>query len=273
MKFGVCSSMVVNDLRSGGIEVIETIARLGYDYIELSLTHLAALPQSDFQGIKKRIKNSGIRCECCNNFFPPEMKLTGRVVNMPKIEEYSKHALGRASQLGAGIVVFGSGPAKTVPPGYPKGEAILQLIELCRKLAPIAANNGIVIVIEPLRKAECNIINNTFEGMQLAKQAESANIQLLIDYFHSAAEKENPDIIMAASRYIKHIHFAKSKGRSFPVNPKEEAGYDLFFNNLIKIGYDERISIEGYSSNFEEDAVKSYSFLKKIFPKDISLYN
>ena len=60
--------------------------------------------------------------------------------------------LDRAARLGAGIVVFGSGPAKTVPPGFPKGEAILQLIELCRKLAPIAADNGIIIVIEPLRK-------------------------------------------------------------------------------------------------------------------------
>jgi D-psicose/D-tagatose/L-ribulose 3-epimerase len=273
MKFGICSSMVVNDLRSGGIEVIETLARLGYDYIELSLAHLATLPVSDFQKITRRIKDAGIPCECCNNFFPPAMKLTGPGVNLPEITEHAKHALGRARQLGASIVVFGSGPAKTIPPGFPKGEAILQLIELCRKLAPIAADNGIIIVIEPLRKVECNIINTAFEGMQLARLTESANIQLLIDYFHLAVEKENPDVILAASRYIKHIHFAKSKGRSFPVNSKEEAGYSRFFSNLKKIGYNERISIEGYSSNFEEDAIKSYSFLKKIFPKDISLNN
>jgi len=265
--------MVVNDLRSGGIEVIESLAKLGYDYIELSLVHLATLPESEFKGIIGRINNSGIHCDCCNNFFSPEMKLTGRVVNMPKIEEYSKHALGRAAQLGVSIVVFGSGAAKTVPPGFPKGEAILQLIELCRKLAPIAADNGITIVIEPLRKEECNIINTAFEGMQLAKQAGSANIQLLIDYFHLTAEKENPDIIMAASRYIKHIHFAKTKGRSFSANPGEETGYDRFFSNLKKIGYNERISIEGYTSNFDEDAKKSYAFLNQIFIKNISSHS
>ena len=268
MKYGICSNMVVGDLRSGGIEIIETIARLGYDYIELTLHQLTALLQPDFKSITKRIKNSGIRCECCNNFFPPSMKLTGPDARLPVITEYVKHALGNASQLGAGIVVFGSGPAKTVPPGFPKGEAILQLIELCRKMAPIAADNGITIVIEHLRKEECNIINTAFEGMQLAKQAESANIQLLIDYFHLTAEKESPDIILAASGYIKHIHFAKTEGRSFPVNAEEEAGYEHFFGNLKKIGYNERISLEGYSSNFEEDAKKSIAFLDQIFLKD-----
>lgn len=264
--------MVVNDLRSGGIEVIESVAKLGYDYIELSLVHLATLPESEFKSIIGRINNSGIHCDCCNNFFPPEMKLTGHLVNMPNIEEYAKHALDRAARLGASIVVFGSGAAKTVQPGFPKGEAILQLIELCRKLAPIAADNGITIVIEPLRREECNIINTAFEGMQLAKQAESTNIQLLIDYFHLTVEKESPDIILAASAFIKHIHFAKTEGRSFPVNPDEEVGYKHFFANLKKIGYNDRISLEGYSTNFEADAKKSISFLEKIFLGDKTLH-
>lgn len=268
MKFGVCSCMVVNDLRSGGIEVVETIARLGYDYIELTLQHLTRLDQDDFNGIIKRIRNSGIKCDCCNNFFPPDMKLTGPEINLNIITEYAKKALGRANQLGASIVVFGSGPAKTIPPGFPKGEAMFQLIELCKKLGPIAADNGITIVIEPLRREECNIINTASEGMQLAKQAESANIQLLIDYYHLTVEKENPDIILAASDYIKHIHFAKSEGRLFPVNAEEEIGYDNFLGNLKKIGYNERISLEGYSTNFEEDAKKSISFLNQLFSND-----
>jgi D-psicose/D-tagatose/L-ribulose 3-epimerase len=264
MKIGLCGSMVVPSLKYGGIEVIDTIARLGYDYIELSIAHLAALPPDEFLQVKKRIADSGIPCESCNNFFPPEIKLIGLDADLKKIKNHAENALEKAAELGAKIVVFGSGPAKTVPQGFPKGDAYLQLIEICKMLDSLAAKNGITIAIEPLRKAECNIINTAFEAMQLSKAAEAEHVKILVDYYHLSEEKESLDIVLAASEYIKHIHFAKVKGRSFPQEIDEDAGYQPFFRNLKKIGYNSRISVEAFSTDFENDAAKSIRFLRHV---------
>jgi D-psicose/D-tagatose/L-ribulose 3-epimerase len=264
IKIGLCGSMVVPSLKYGGIEVIETIARLGYDYIELSISHLSALPELEFQKVQKRIADSGIPCESCNNFFPPEMKLTGPDSDLKKIREHAEKALERAAELGAKIVVFGSGPAKTVPVGFPKGEAILQLIEICRMLDVLAAKNEITIAIEPLRKEECNIINTVFEAMQLSKAAEAEHVKILVDYYHLSNEKESPDIVLAAENYIRHIHFARVKGRSFPQKIDEDKGYLPFFSNLKKIGYTGRISLEAFSTDYETDAANSIKFLQSL---------
>jgi len=52
------------------VEIVEALAEIGYDYIELSLSDLTALPEPAFASLVERVNRSGIRCEACNNFFP-----------------------------------------------------------------------------------------------------------------------------------------------------------------------------------------------------------
>jgi sugar phosphate isomerase/epimerase len=264
IKIGLCGSMVLPSLQHGGVEVIDTLARLGYDYIELSISHLAALSDGEFSNVQKHIADAGIPCLSCNNFFPKEIRLTGPDVDYKRVKKHVEKALGKAAELGAKIVVFGSGPARTIPRGFSKGEATLQLIKICCIIDPVAAKNGITIAIEPLNKRECNIINSAFEAMQLSKVSETEYVKILIDYYHLALEKESPLIIPAAKKYIKHIHFARPRGRAFPSKINEDSGYKPFFENLKKIKYKGCISIEAYTKDVEKDAEKSLKFLKEI---------
>ncbi len=72
--------------------------------------------------------------------------------------------LSKAREMGTQILVFGSGPAKNIPEGFPFQKGYEQIVNLLREISRPARECGITIVIEPLRKEECNIINTFEEG-------------------------------------------------------------------------------------------------------------
>jgi sugar phosphate isomerase/epimerase len=259
-RFGCCGSMISPATDPVGGEIVESLARFGFDYIELSLAHLTALPEGEFDGLQKRLERSGITCEACNNFFPPSVRLTGPEARLSAALEYANGALGRAARLGGRIVVFGSSGAKNVPQGFPVDAAWQQIRELLGHLGSMAARQGITIVIEPLCKQESNLVNNAAEGLRLAREVDHPNIRLLIDYYHLMMEHEDPDILLEAGPMIRHLHFAQVAGRAFPQDPDD--GYVRFFDRLRRIGYAGRCSIEAYTRDFAAEAPRALGLLK-----------
>ena len=75
-------------------------------------------------------------------------------------------------------------------------------------------------------------------------------------------EKENPEIILDAGSYIKHIHFANPAGRVYPAEKVD--GYIRFMDLLKRIGYEGRISIEAYTKDFCHDAKRSVEILRQL---------
>jgi sugar phosphate isomerase/epimerase len=263
MRFGCCGSMVAKDPDKTGVEIVETLKEIGYDYIELSLAHISKLSDEEFLRLKDRLNTSGIKCEACNNFFPPEIKLTGWQADMKKIDKYLDLALSRVSELGVEVIVFGSGPSKNVPEGFPMEKAWEQLVNLTKYISSLAEKYKITIAIEPLRKEECNIINKVSEGLRLAKEVDRDNVKLLVDFYHMRSEEEDPSILKECKGYLKHVHFSRFEGRTFPRDIGEDILYVPFFKSLKEIGYKERLSIEAYSKDFYKDTYESLQFLKK----------
>lgn len=265
MRFGCCLNMVAAGLDGTGIEKIEQLAKAGYDYVELPLAEITTLSDIEFDALNKRVSQSGIRCDVCNNFFPKTMRLTGPEVDNGRNHAFVERALGRAAALGAVYVVFGSGGAKNVPVGFPLAKGYRQVVELLRTVSPLARRYGITVVIEPLRKAECNLINNFSEGCLLAADVDCENVRVLIDYFHHSEEHETVEALARhGRRFLRHVHFAHGEERVYP-KTLDEAGSLPFFNALKGLGYDARISVEAYSSRFEEDAALALQFLQEQF--------
>ena len=262
MKFGCCVCIVSNDSGGTGAGVAGLLADIGYDYIELSLAHIMNLSDADFENLRGQLTKAGIGCEVCHNFFPASIRLTGPDVDMGKITDYVEKALGRASRLGAEVVVFGSSGAKNVPDGFAMEKAWQQLAEMLKQIDALARRFKITIAVEPINKSESNIINSVREGLELVKQVNKKNIQLLVDYYHLTVANESLDIIDEAKDYIKHIHFAEATGRQFPKSVKNS--YIEFFGKLKSIGYNSRISIEAYSANLAEDAAAALRLLKSL---------
>lgn len=263
MRFGCCLNMTASGPDGTGIERVARIAEIGYDYVELPLAELTALPKEKFQEVKRELANSGLRCETCNNFFPGTLQLTGPQVDSGRIKNYVEMALGRANELGVQYLVFGSGKAKNVPEGFSLEDGYRQVAGLLKEVAPAAEKSGITIVIEPLRKAECNLINTFEEGCRLAGDVSHPHVKVLVDFYHLSVEKEPVEHLAAMGKEnLRHVHFADPVGRVYPEEVKMD--YIPFFQALKEIGYNERISCEAYVTNFDVQAEKALGFFKKI---------
>jgi len=262
IRFGCCGSMISPSADPVGVEIVESLAEMGYDYIELSLSDLTALPEPAFAGLVERVNRSGIRCETCNNFFPRRIPLTGSQARLDHALTHAAEAMDRAARLGAETIVFGSSGAKNVPTGFPRDAAWRQIVGLLQHLGPLAAQRGLTIAIEPINRLEANIVTLAAEGLRLAREVNHPNVQLLIDYYHLMMEKEDLGIIAEAGPVIRHLHFAKVNGRRFP--DQEEEGYRKFFRCLQRIGYSRRCSIEAFTADFATDARRTLSLMKRL---------
>jgi sugar phosphate isomerase/epimerase len=243
-----------------GVEIVEQTREIGYDYIELSLAHLAALTDAEFDAVCRRVAAAGLTCEACNNFFPRAVRLTGSEVNWDGVGEYIHHAVSRAAALGVQVIVFGSSAAKNVPEGFPMVEAWKQITRVLHLAAGEAGPRGITIAIEPLNRGESNILHTVAEGLAMVRRVKRPEVQVLADYYHMALERENLAILREAGPALRHVHFARVAGRTFPTGPDPD--FPAFFEALTHAGYDGRVSVEGFTTNFYEDAAASLAVLR-----------
>ena len=241
---------------------IEAAKAAGFDYAELSTTEIAGLSDVDFEAAAARIRRAGLPVPAANLFLPPTLKVTGAAIDREQQMAYVRRAFARLARLGTQIVVFGSGPARAVPDGFPKDEAFRQLVEFGKRIAPEARTRGITITVEPQRHEETNIINSAAEGLRLVGAIDDPNFQLMIDFYHLALEKEDPSIVIRAGAHIRHLHTANPDGRVFP-RTWEEYAYGPFFAALRQIGYDKRISVEASTKDLPVDAPLAIALLRR----------
>lgn len=267
MKYGCCLNMNAKDQYGIGFDDFSIFKNAGFDYVELPLAETMRLDHELFEEFLCKIADSGIACEVCNNFYPPDIRLTGGDVKKDQVLEYSKKALEKASRMGAQKVVFGSGKAKNLPKGFPRREGYVQIVELLQYVGDIAKTYDIQIVIEPLRKEECNLINTFEEGVRLSEDVNHSNVHNLVDLYHLSEENENIENISTyGGKILEHVHIANPEGRGFPkLTDACSELYKVFANELKKIGYSQRISCEAYSLCLERDAKESLIMMQKIF--------
>ena len=144
-----------------------------------------------------------------------------------------------------------------------------QVASLLRQVGPVAREHGVTIVIEPLRKAECNLINTFAEGVQLAKDVNDPNVRVLVDFYHLAEEHEPVQHLLDNGRdYLRHVHFANPTGRVFP-DKADEADYAPFITALKEIGYDLHVSCEAYAPDgFKQSAPIAQRFFVQQFKEE-----
>lgn len=123
MRFGCCLNMIAKGPDGTGIEYIEALAKAGFDYAELPLAEMMALPDGQFQELVRRVAGSGVHCEACNNFFPKTERLTGeaRSGQKPGLRQ-AGHGPGRPAGGGADRLRQRWGEER--PGGLPHGKGL-----------------------------------------------------------------------------------------------------------------------------------------------------
>lgn len=252
MKFGVCGFLRGKNADGQEFDLPAAVKAAGFDYIEMPLSTIAGLEEGELEGVLRALERTGLACEACNLFFPGGLRLTGPEADPAKTEAYMNLALGRANRLGARVIVFGSGGARNVPAGFPTEQAWAQLAQMLRQAGEIAGRYGIDIAIEPLNRAESNLINTGSEGYALARLADHPRVGLLLDLYHMVKEGEDYGIAVTARQVLRHAHLAEPSGRRFPVKADDEILG--FFAGLKRAGYEGRVSVEAGYTRFEEEA-------------------
>ena len=241
MRFGLC----------GDYGQLELAKRAGFQYLEMKVTEIAGWDDVTFRHHLEEIRESGMECRCFNVLFPGDMSLLGEEADETRRNQYLHHAFARLQQMGGEIVVFGSGRARRKPEGmeFFRGE--------------IASQYQLTIVIEPLNRMECNMINSMAEGALLVADVDLDNVRLLTDFYHVAMDHEPLSDITRIGDFA-HVHIASRKDRRYPF-PGQADDYAQFFQRLKEIGYTGRISIEGGAEDIVHEGRVSLSYLKKLW--------
>jgi sugar phosphate isomerase/epimerase len=252
VKIGRCTSVA-------GLQ--ETKAA-GFDYAELGVSSIARLSEEKLAEALATHRQVGLPTPVANGFLPRELKVTGPSIDRDKQMEYVRRAFDRMARFGVKIVVFGSGDARNVPDGFSREEAWKQLVDFGKRIALEAQARGIVVSIEPLRKKESNIINTAAEGLALVEAVGHSHFQLMVDFYHLASEKEDPEIVVRAKEHIRHFHFANPEGRVFPLQAAEY-DYGKFFASVRKIRFRGGLSVEAKPKNgIANDGPRTVAFLR-----------
>jgi sugar phosphate isomerase/epimerase len=235
MRFGICT----------GLDNCQEAVKAGADYVECTVTGLNGKTEDELAALVKALKENNIQCEAMNVLFPGnQIPLTGEKADLAAAETYLNNTFKKiCAYIQPKVIVFGSGGARQVPEGFDRNKAMGQLAEAGQVIAKAAAPYGITIVLEPLNRSECNIINSLAEAVDIAKRVNRPNFKMLADFYHMLREDEPAAALHECADWLSHTHIATREGRLYP--QKEHAAmFAPYFEALRSIGYNERMSIE-----------------------------
>jgi sugar phosphate isomerase/epimerase len=251
MRFGVCVPP----------DKIDILARAGYDFCELPAAAVrpfdddaAALPAL------RAIADAPLRPESFNVLVPASLPLVGPQADRAALRAYLRRAFARMAQVGAAVVVLGSGAARRIPEGIDRGAALDQLADALSLAADEAGRAGIELALEHLNKGECNVFNSVAECQQFIEGRGIAGLRLLADLHHIHLEHEPFANVVAAAPLLAHVHVADG-GRGAPGTGSYD--YAGFMAALHQTGYDRRISAECGWVDLEAQAADSLRFMRQ----------
>ena len=257
MRFGLCTDL-------GSLAVAQ---KAGFDYIEPPVANLLPdKPDRDFAAVAQAAAGSRLKPEAFNCFIPGSLKVTGPDADLAALAQYVSVAAARAAALGGKVIVFGSGGARGVPEGFPVDKAMAQVQAFLDAIAPIAAKAGVIVAIEPLRKAECNIINSVKDGLELARLVNKPAVRALADLYHVGQGGESYDSTAGAGTMLAHVHVAHPVHRKCPL-PGDGFDYRPFFRALKQARYDTRVSLECGWDDLAAQGPVSVEFLRTEWAK------
>lgn len=234
----------------------------GCDYIEEAVGGLLMPNKSDDEFAKRlpEISAALLPVKNCNSFLPGELKSVGPDAKIDAVLEYANTAFKRARMVGIDIITYGSGGSRKIPKDFPLDEAKKQFIEILKGMGPLAAAQNIRVAVEPLRKEECNFLNNIREVAEMIRAANHPNVGITADLYHMVLGGDVPADLDANIDILHHFHLAEKEKRALP----GVAGDDFrgWFGVLAKHGWKGRVSIEANGGGDQAALTKAFAYLR-----------
>ena len=251
-------------------DAFKLAAEIGYDGVEIAPFTLAnsvvQIPPARREEIRKAAELAKVEIVGLHWLL---VKPEGLYINHPdeKIREatcnYFLELIKFCADLGGKIMVIGSPKQRNVYAGLTKPKALAYLKATFQRCAALAQEKGVTLCLEPLGRADTDLINTHDEAIELIKQVDNPNFRLILDVKAMCDEScPIPDIIRDAKPYLAHVHAndANLRGPGFG-----DTDFIPIFAALKKIGYNGYVSVEvfDFKPDPETIAAKSYEYLKK----------
>lgn len=168
--------------------------------------------------------------------------------------EYMKRLLEVAAELGAGVV----GGVNYVGSGYHTGkprtdQEVEWDVEYLRKAGAYAAQYGIDIALEAVKRFETHFLNTAAQALELIELAGESNIKVHLDTFHMNIEEADlPGAIELCGDKLAYMHLVDSN-RGTP-GMGHIPWLDIF-KALKKIGYEGAGCIETFNPQTLEETI------------------
>ena len=223
-----------------GPKDVPLLKKAGFDFWEWNAASAFMpdeLDESKWASRRDEILAAPLPIRSSNGFLPGKFRLTGPQADFAPALDYAERVCRRADKVNLKTIVFGSGGARNVPgdftaknradhPDTEQGTA--QMTDFCRQLAKRIADCKVVVVIEPLRPKESNIVNFVWQGLHMVEDVGSPRIQQLADIFHMIMGREDAESIVKAGDRLKHCHIATKDKRAYPGANDTEAFLPYF---------------------------------------------
>ncbi|HXM57903.1 MAG TPA: TIM barrel protein, partial [Candidatus Dormibacteraeota bacterium] len=196
MRLGCCIS------EEAQLAVLE---RAAAQFCELPVARALMAEDGGFERLASRLEASEVPARASNVFLPGDLRVVGPSVDADRLDEYVGTALRRMERLGIGVVVIGSGAARTVPEGFDRERALEQFARLLRDVAARGADHGVTVALEPLRPQETNLLNTVAESAAFLHEREVGPARLLADLYHMREQGESFDVLGEVVDLLAHV--------------------------------------------------------------------
>ena len=239
----------------------DAVLDASFDYAEATVGAAMKLSESELA----QAKNEGLQIEYFNSFIPGQYRILESRASYLSALEYAKLAAERVAILGGKLIVLGSGAARRRPGGISIGEADEIFTRFCGETADILADFGITLALEPLCKAETNVINTLSEGAAVVRHADRPNFKLLCDAYHMFCAGETAEDALKYISILCHVHVAEPPER---VRPGKNDGEYLrtLAVALTGAGYRGGVTAEcSFGADIRAEFAAARTFMSEIF--------
>jgi len=208
MKIGICAHP----------SDVTDFPELPFDYLEGNVQGFLVpeKPDTEFSPLALSARTALRPLIAANCFLPADLKVTGPAVDDERLGRYADNAFRRAGSIGMTTIVFGSGGARQLPDGWPATDGFEQYVAALKLCGPLAEKHGVTLVVEPLNRGECNLVNTVDEGAEAVRRCGHPHVKLLVDIFHMLRNGEAPESISRHADLITHAHVAENADRAQP---------------------------------------------------------
>ncbi len=229
----------------------ELAAETGFDAVELIPGSLGT-PVSDPDPamrvqIRQVARAHGLQVVAFNSLLQhaPHLNLVTRDPDLRRASAAELVAIVQlAAHFGASVIVVGSPRQRHAPEDASFDEAADLFIDELRPAADQAARLGITLCLEPLVASLTNFMNDTREGIAVARRMAHPAVKLVLDVKQISQETQSfEDAIDLALPWLAHVHVNDANTHA----PGEgDTDFTPTIRKLKSVGYEGLLSIEAF---------------------------